>query len=178
VDFLNHFQLPIHYDVGLKLLLTLRQDTATHISDHKQEWCRRRWLIKNPIPSAFLLEWFLKSLHPSISKDVTTSGVSNKEENIFIAQQLDLIYAQSGMLYHLLPEAQCSTYDPRKNLGPHEDGIAGSTNVKPADLAMKSVGGSASSGSSKPTQSSDVHSVQLSKNPNGDQQPNGNERKG
>jgi hypothetical protein len=33
---------------------------------------------------------------------------------IFRAQQLDLIYAQSGMLYHLLPDAPWSTYDPRK----------------------------------------------------------------
>jgi hypothetical protein len=32
--FINHFQFPIRYDVGLELLLTLRQDTATHISDH------------------------------------------------------------------------------------------------------------------------------------------------
>jgi hypothetical protein len=32
--FLNHFQLPIHYDVGLELLTTLRQGTDTHISDH------------------------------------------------------------------------------------------------------------------------------------------------
>jgi hypothetical protein len=31
--FLNHFQLPIHYDVGLELLSTLRQGTDTHISN-------------------------------------------------------------------------------------------------------------------------------------------------
>jgi hypothetical protein len=86
VAFLNHFQLPIHYDVGLDLLSTLRQDTATHISDHIQEWHRWRRLIKNPIPTAFLLEWLLKSLHPPISKDVATSEVSNKEEDIFRAQ--------------------------------------------------------------------------------------------
>jgi hypothetical protein len=36
--FLNHFQLPIRYDVGLELLSTLRQDTTTHILDHIQEW--------------------------------------------------------------------------------------------------------------------------------------------
>jgi hypothetical protein len=139
--FLNHFQLPIRYDVGLKLLSTLRQDTATHISDHIQEWRRWRWLIKTPIPPTFLLEWFLKSLHPPISKDVATSGVSNEEEAIFRAQQLDLIYAQSGMLYHLLPEAPRSNYDPRKKPRPHADGIVGSANVKSTDSAMKSVGG-------------------------------------
>jgi hypothetical protein len=38
--FLNHFQLSIHYDVGLELLSTLRQDKSTHISYHIQEWCR------------------------------------------------------------------------------------------------------------------------------------------
>jgi hypothetical protein len=35
--FLDHFQLLVHYDVGLEILLTLLQDKATHISDHIQE---------------------------------------------------------------------------------------------------------------------------------------------
>jgi hypothetical protein len=47
---------------------------------------------------AFLLEWFLKYFHPPISKDVATAEVTTEEETIFKAQQLDLIYAQSGML--------------------------------------------------------------------------------
>jgi hypothetical protein len=46
--FLNHFEFPIHYDVGLELLSTLRQDIATHILDHIQEWCRWKKLIKTP----------------------------------------------------------------------------------------------------------------------------------
>jgi hypothetical protein len=146
--------------------------------DHIQEWHRKRWLIKTPIPLTFLLELFLNSLHPPISKDVATYGVSNEEEVIFRSKQLDLIYAQSGMLYHLLPEAPWSNYNPRKKLGPHVNGIVGYTNVNPADSATKSAGGSASSGSSKPTQSADVHFVQTSKNPNGDQQRDGNKRKG
>jgi hypothetical protein len=37
VAFVNHFQFPIRYDVGLEILLTLCQDTATHILDHIQE---------------------------------------------------------------------------------------------------------------------------------------------
>jgi hypothetical protein len=73
--FLNHFKLPIRYDVGLELLSTLRQYTTTHISDHIQEWRRRKRLIKTPIPPTFLLKWFLKSLHTPISKDVATSGL-------------------------------------------------------------------------------------------------------
>jgi hypothetical protein len=81
--FLNHFQLLVHYDVGLEIMLTLRQDKATHISDHTQEWHRWKRLIRNCIPPEFLLEWFLKSLQPPISKDVATSKVTSKEEVIF-----------------------------------------------------------------------------------------------
>jgi hypothetical protein len=128
--FLNQFQFPIHYYAGIELLSTLRQDTATHISDHIQEWRRQKRLIKAPIPPAFLLEWFLKSFHAPISKDIATSRVTTKEEAIFIAHHLYLIYAQCGMLYHLLPDAPWSTYDPRQNIITHIDGIAGATNVK------------------------------------------------
>jgi hypothetical protein len=128
-------------------------------------------LIKTCIPPKFLLEWFLKSLQPYISKDVSTSKVTSEEEAIFKAQQLDLIYAQSGMLYEILPDAPRSNYDPRQNLGPHVDGIVGSTNVKSTDSVTshlkelslnQSVGGPTSSVSSNPTQSTDVHSVQSS----------------
>jgi hypothetical protein len=125
--------LPIHYDAGLELLSTLRQDTATHISDHIQEWRRRKRLIKTPIPPNFLLEWFLKSFHAPISKDIATSRVTAEEEPIFTVQQLDLIYAQSGMLYHILLDAPQSTYDPRQKLGAHADDILGSANVKFVD---------------------------------------------
>jgi hypothetical protein len=110
-------------------------------------------------------------------KDVATSGVFNEEESIFRAQQLDLIYAQSGMLYHLLPYSSWPNKNPRKNLGPHANGIVGSTNVKSTNSSMKSVGGPPSSASSKPTQSADVHYVQSLKNPNGDQQLDENKRK-
>jgi hypothetical protein len=168
IAFLNHFQLPIHYDAIIELFSTLCQGIDTHISDHIQEWRRRRRLVKTPIPSSFILEWFLKSFHAPISKDVATSGVFSEEEAIFRAQQFDLIYAQSGMLYHLLPDTPRSTHDPRQSPGPHDDGIVGSTNVKSTYSSTKSSGGIPSSGSSKPTQSTDVHSVQSSKNPNGD----------
>jgi hypothetical protein len=90
-------------------------------------------LIKTPIPLTFLLEWFLKSLHPPISKAVATSRVTTEEEAIFRAHHLDLIYAQSGMLYHLLLDALRSTYDPRKNPRPNADDIVGFANVKSAD---------------------------------------------
>ena len=109
-------------------------------------------------------------MHAPIAKDVATSGVFSEEEAIYRAQQLDLIYAQSRMLYHLLPDTPQTNHDPRKTPRPHADGIVGYANVKSTDSATKSVGGLASFGSSKPTQLVDVHYVKLSKNLNGDQQ--------
>ena len=38
--FLTHFQLPIRCETGIHLLTSLKQTTATHISDHIHEW---RW---------------------------------------------------------------------------------------------------------------------------------------
>jgi hypothetical protein len=84
--FHNRFQLPIHYDAGLELLSNLCLDTATHISDHIQEWCRQKRLIKTPIPTKFLLEWFLNYFQSPISKDIATSGVTTEEEPIFRVQ--------------------------------------------------------------------------------------------
>jgi hypothetical protein len=112
------------------------------------------------------LEWFLKSPLPYISKDVSTYRVTYEEEAIFKSQQLDLIYAQFGMLYEFIPDAPRSNYDPRQNHGPHVDGIIGSVNAKSTDLVtnqlkdlslIQSVAGQASSSSSTPTQSTDVH---------------------
>jgi hypothetical protein len=66
------------------------------------------------------------------------------------------------------------------SLEPHADGIVGSANVNSADLMTnqlkelslsQSVGGPASFVSSNPTQSTNVHSVQLSTNPNGSHPP-------
>jgi hypothetical protein len=82
-----------------------------------------------------MLEWFLKSLFPSyIMKDVSTSGVTSEEEFIFKAQQLDLIYAQYGMLYEILPDTLRKNYDPRQNPRPHADGIIGSANSQSTNL--------------------------------------------
>ena len=83
MNFLNHFKILVHYNVGTKILSTFWQEKATHISDHIQEWCRQKRLIKAFIPTEFLLEWFLKSLLPYIAKDVSTSGVQNEEQAIF-----------------------------------------------------------------------------------------------
>jgi hypothetical protein len=42
------------------------------------------------------------------------------------AQQLELIYSQSGMLYEILPDVSWSTFDLTKlKYGPHADSIVG-----------------------------------------------------
>ena len=66
---------------------------------------------------------------PYISKDVSTLGVTNEEEAILKAQQLDLIYSQSRILYEIIPEALRPTHDAEKpKPGPHADGVFGSIN--------------------------------------------------
>ena len=137
INFLNHFQLPVCYDVGMELLSTFRQDKATHISDHIQEWRRQKRLIKAFILPEFLLEWFLKSLLPSIAKDVSTSEVQNEEQAIFRVQELHLIYSQSGLLYEIIPNAPCSSFDPKVEPRPHVDGIVGCMSTKPLDSVVK-----------------------------------------
>jgi hypothetical protein len=91
------------------------------------------------------------------------------------------------MLYEILPDASWLNYNPRKNLGPHVDGIIGSANSKYIDLVMnqlkdlslsQSVVRQASSSSSTPTHSADVHFEQSSTNPNGNQKLGGNRKKG
>jgi hypothetical protein len=77
--FLNHFQLSVRYKTSTDILSTFHQNKATHISNHIQEWSRIKWLIKAKISLEFLLEWFLKSLFPYISKDVSTSRVMTEK---------------------------------------------------------------------------------------------------
>ena len=36
--FLNHFQLPVHYDTSMEFLAPFLQNDATHISYHIHEW--------------------------------------------------------------------------------------------------------------------------------------------
>jgi hypothetical protein len=134
MDFLNHFQLPVRYDVGTELLANFEQTKADHISDHIREWRHQKSLIKVPVPPTFLLEWFLKSLVPQLSKDVATSRVFSEEDTIMRAQQLELIYSQSGLLYEIFPDAPRSILDKtRQRSGPHADGIIGSAQTKPID---------------------------------------------
>ena len=77
--FLTHFQLPIHYETCTEFLTSLRKSTSTHISNHRHEWRRRQRLIKEEIPDQFLVDWFVKSLFPTLAKDVTMSGAMTEE---------------------------------------------------------------------------------------------------
>jgi hypothetical protein len=136
--FLNHFQLPVRYDIGTELLANFEQTIADHISDHIREWRCWKSLIKVPVPPAFLLEWFFKSLVPQLSKDVTTSGVFFEEDAIMRAQHFELIYSQSGLLYNILSDAPRSILDKtRQRARPHADGIVGSVQTKPVDQLTK-----------------------------------------
>ena len=94
-------------------------------------------MIKAFIPPEFLLEWFLKSLLPYIAKDFSTFVVQNEEQAIFRAQELDLIYAHSSLLYEIIPNALCSSFNPKVKPGPHADGIVGCESAKPADSVVQ-----------------------------------------
>ena len=96
-----------------------------------------------------------------------------------------MIYAQSGLLYEIIPNAPRSSFDPKVKPGPHADGIVGCASKKPAGLVAKQVAqlstnqfalGQATA-SSHPTQTANVHAVQSS-DQKGNQQPGRNKKKG
>jgi hypothetical protein len=54
------------------------------------------------------------------------SGVFSEEDDIMRAQQFELIYSQSGLLYNILLDAPHSILDKtRQIVGPHANGIVG-----------------------------------------------------
>ena len=50
------------------------------------------------------MDWFLHSLLPPIGKDVASHFPQTKEAALQIALKYDLIYAQSGYVYTVLPD--------------------------------------------------------------------------
>ena len=72
-------------------------------------------------------------------KDVSTFEVQKEEHAIFRAQELDLIYVQSRILYEIIPNAPRSNFDPKIKPGPHADGIVGCISAKPVDSVVKQV---------------------------------------
>jgi hypothetical protein len=101
------------------------------------------------------------------------------------AQQFELIYSQSGLLYTILPDAPHSILDKaRQRAGPHVDGIFGSAQTKPTEQLTKQlqqlsikhiVASQTTSLVAPPTQTSKVHTVQ-STNTKATQQPEGKKK--
>jgi hypothetical protein len=102
------------------------------------------------------------------------------------AQQLKLIYSQSGLLYEIFADAPRSILDKaRQKFGSHANGIVGSAQGKSTDqlstqlqkfsihqtLTSQTLGSTA-----PPTQISGIHSVQLM-NLKANQQPEGKKKK-
>jgi hypothetical protein len=101
------------------------------------------------------------------------------------AQQFELIYSQSGLLYNILPDAPRSILDKtRQRAGPHADGTIGSAQTKPIEQLKKqlqqlsiqhSVASQTTALVSPPTQMSEVHFMQTT-NPKATQQPEGRKK--
>ena len=125
--FLQYFQLPIRYDEGVEILLSYRQNTATHITDHIHEWWWHRSLCKIQLDDRISLDWFLKTLLLPITKDVAFEHPQSEEEAILMAQQFDLIYAQSGYLYTVIPDSPrpSASYHNAQGASHVADGIIG-----------------------------------------------------
>lgn len=102
--FLTHFQLPIIYEIGMKLLTKFKQTTTTHIFYHIHEWHHHRRMVKTFVRDQLLTEWFIKSLLPSITEDVAKGGVVTKQKVIAHAQYFGLIYTHprcSMIIFHM-----------------------------------------------------------------------------
>ena len=68
--FLSYFQLPLRYDTGIELLTSFRQSFVTRLSNHVQEWRRRKSLCRVPtFEDHVYMDWFLRSLFPTIGED-------------------------------------------------------------------------------------------------------------
>ena len=62
-----------------------------------------------------------------------------RNKQFFRAHELDLIYAQSGLLYEIIPNAPRSSFDPKVKPGPHANGIVGCGSAKHTDSVAKQV---------------------------------------
>ena len=87
------------------MLLSCRQNTTTHITDHIHEWRRRCSLCKIQLNDRIFLDWNLETLLPLVAKDVASELPQTEEEAILKAQQFDLIYAQAGYFYTIIHDA-------------------------------------------------------------------------
>lgn len=102
--FLSYFHLPLHYDTDTKLLTSFHQNFSTHLSDHVQEWRRRRSICRaHEFEDRIYMDWFLRLLLAPIAKYVTSHFPQSEEEALQITLKFNLIYAQSGYFYIIIP---------------------------------------------------------------------------
>lgn len=91
-------------------------------------------MVKNFVPHQLLIEWFIKSLLPSITQDVAKGGVVTEEQVIAHAQYFDLIYTQSSMLYDKIlnaPRPAFTVPPPPSSKDSHvSDGVIGSLSTQ------------------------------------------------
>ena len=73
------------------LLASLKQNTATHISNHIHEWRLHRRLIW--IPDQLLTDWFTTLFVGPIAQDIAMGACVTEEQAIARAQYLDLVYS-------------------------------------------------------------------------------------
>jgi hypothetical protein len=128
------FQLPVHHDTVLELLSKFKQTTAIHRSDHIHEWHRCCSLCKEETTKEQHLDWFLKSLVFVVSKEVASTFPQSEEEAINNAKQFNLIYAHSGYLYIVFPDASkiIPFGQDKPRMSHTRDGLIGSMNhIKP-----------------------------------------------
>lgn len=86
-------------------MTTFRQTSTTRLSDHVQEWRRRRSLCRAyTFDNHVYMDWALRTLFPSIGKDVASHFPHKEEEALQFALKYDLIYAQSSYVYIVLPD--------------------------------------------------------------------------
>ena len=77
----------------------------TLLFDHVHEWWRRKSLCRAPtFEDRVYMGWFLRSLLPAIRKDVASHFPQTEEATLQIVSKYDLIYAQSGYVYTVLPD--------------------------------------------------------------------------
>ena len=78
------------------------------------------------------MDWFLRSLLPPIGKDVASHFLQTEEAALQIALKYDLIYAQSGYVYTVLPDLP-KPGGPNASRASHSvNGIIGAVTHTPA----------------------------------------------
>lgn len=61
----------MRYDIDYDLMSNFKKDDAAMILDHIHEWNYRKRLVRMKLPDEILRKWFIQSLRPQITKDVS-----------------------------------------------------------------------------------------------------------